>query len=282
MTLVDVDSRGMVKNETNSSIPWPDPVSYPPRRAVLLGASNLVRSLSTVVDTAQRVWGSPLDFVAAIGHGRSYGRQSRVLMRSLPGITTCGLWSELASRPPASTAALITDIGNDLLYGASPHQIVEWVEQCLQRVSVMTSCIVITELPLESLAQVGPSRFLLMRAVLFPKSRLRYHEALDRARQLNCGVAALADRYHAQRVTPRREWFGFDPIHVRRRYREKAWRTMLLPWRVAGLSPERGLSSFDRWKLLRLRPHRRRWFGVEQHQAQPAGVLSDGSLVSLF
>ncbi|MEX0819484.1 MAG: hypothetical protein WD070_07815, partial [Pirellulaceae bacterium] len=90
----------------------------PNRRVVLLGASNIARSPAIVFDSARSAWGSPLDIVAATGHGRSYGMTSCVLGRTLPGILQCGLWEALATRPLVPTAALLTDIGNDILYGA--------------------------------------------------------------------------------------------------------------------------------------------------------------------
>ena len=37
----------------------------PPRRVVVLGASNVTRSLSTIVETACRLWGRPLDMLLA-------------------------------------------------------------------------------------------------------------------------------------------------------------------------------------------------------------------------
>src|SRR5262245_2033911 len=81
-------------------------------RIVLLGASNLTRGISTVIETAGSILGRPLEVLAAFGHGRSYGMSSSVLGRSLPGIVDCGIWQSLAARPPVSTSALITDIGN--------------------------------------------------------------------------------------------------------------------------------------------------------------------------
>ena len=58
-----------------------------------------------------------------------------MLGRELPGITTCGLWDALAARPPARTAALVTDVGNDLLYGAPVAAILDWVAECLDRLA---------------------------------------------------------------------------------------------------------------------------------------------------
>ena len=66
----------------------------PACRLVLLGASNLTRGISTVVETAQNIHPQPLEILAAAGLGRSYGLDSRVLGRKLPGIIHCELWEK--------------------------------------------------------------------------------------------------------------------------------------------------------------------------------------------
>lgn len=256
--------------------------SLPDRRVVLLGASNIARSLSIVVDSARNAWGSPLDIIAATGHGRSYGMSSRVFGRTLPGILQSGLWEALASRQPAPTAALVTDIGNDILYGASAEQIARWVERCLIQLTPLTQQITITQLPLASLEELGSMRFLFMRTILFPKSRLTLRSALASARELNASVSQLAEQYGAQIVAPAKHWYGVDPIHIRRAHQPDAWQWILQPWNPKQeTAPAR--HSFVRWaSLRRIRPQTRRMFGVEQQQTQPAKRLSDGSLVSLY
>src|SRR5262249_38307569 len=107
--------------------------AVPQRRVILLGASNLTRGISTVVETEPCIWGRPLDILAAFGHGRSYGSRRWLLGRELPGIVECGLWQALEKSPPAPTAALITDIGNDVLYEEPVDTIVSWVEWCLDQ-----------------------------------------------------------------------------------------------------------------------------------------------------
>src|SRR5262249_46912085 len=93
------------------------PGGQPPavRRVVLLGASNLTLGIGTVLGSAANVWGSPLEVLAALGHGRSYGRATSVMGRQLPGIRECGLWPALGVDGQLPTAALVTDIGNDVL-----------------------------------------------------------------------------------------------------------------------------------------------------------------------
>ncbi len=112
----------------------PNP-TVPPQRVVILGASNVLRSISTVLATAERLRGQPLDFLAAAGHGRSYGLTSRVLGRSLPAIRACALWETIFRRPQVPTVSLVTDVGNDLLYGASVETIASWVEECLTKLA---------------------------------------------------------------------------------------------------------------------------------------------------
>jgi len=254
----------------------------PARRVILLGASNVVRGLSTIIETAELVWGCPLDVLAACGHGRSYGRTSCVLGRSLPGILPCGLWDELSRRPALPTAALVTDIGNDILYGAGPEQIAAWVEQCLTRLSEVCSRIVVTELPLARLASVTARQYNVLRAVLFPASRVTWDDAWRRARELNEHVAELASQHRGVRCVPRLPWYGWDPIHVRRAASAEAWGEILSAWRDDAFTP-RARGSWRRWwQLHRQRPLVRRMFGVQQCRAQPSCILGSGSAISLY
>jgi hypothetical protein len=249
---------------------------------VVLGASNVVRCVSTIVETAQLVLDGPVDLLAAIGFGRSYGTTSRVLARSLPGIVDCGLWADLSCRPPAPTFALLTDIGNDIVYGADVDRIAAWVEQCLERLTPMCERVVITELPLDSVSALGPVRFHLFRTFFFPTSRISIEDARSRAQSLNSHVVHLAQRYGASVRVPKAEWYGLDPIHIRMRFWSSAWQEILSAWRDDVQSPgARG--SFIRWLKLHLqRPLSRHMFGIHQQRDQPTCTLRDGSTISLY
>lgn len=252
------------------------------RRVVLLGASNVTRGLSTVVETACRVWGRPLDLLAAVGHGRSYGMKSTVLVRTLPGIIECGLWRALAARPLAPTAALVTDIGNDLFYGASPDQIAGWVEQCLDRLAAVEATIVMTRMPVCNLDHVRDWQFRLVRSVLFPGCRLTLAELAERALTLDARLVEIARQRGCRTVEPQACWYGFDPIHIKRQHWRGAWGEILAPWSAEQECPP-ATTSLRRWLTLsRLTPERRWWCGREQRRQQPCGHLSDGTRVSLY
>ncbi|GAG37532.1 unnamed protein product, partial [marine sediment metagenome] len=102
--------------------------------------------------------------MAALGHGRSYGQTSCVLGRYLPGILECGLWRDLAQQPALPTRALVTDIGNDLVYHVPVEQVTRWVAECLERLAPHCDEIAISQLPLESVRRVGKGRYFIFRS----------------------------------------------------------------------------------------------------------------------
>jgi hypothetical protein len=250
---------------------------------VLLGASNLTRGISTVVRISQLAFDGPLQILAALGHGRSYGLASRVLARQLPGIDQCALWESLRDMPPLPTAALLTDIGNDIFYGASVTQIVGWVERSLDRLAEQKATIVMTLLPAENAARISAWRYRLLRRMMFRRCQLELGEVQSMILAINERLQAIADERAIEVVAQRREWYGFDPLHIRLQHWPRAWSEILSAWRGDAkkiFSPER---SLRRWLYLRsLPPHERVIFGRLQQSAQPAGRLRDGTTIAYY
>jgi hypothetical protein len=269
-------------------------------RVVILGASNCTRGISTIITAARRLLGSPLEVHAAIGHGRSYGLRSRVLARALPGIIDCRLWGAIGASDVAGEAgraaqrqrlragptfALITDIGNDVMYGADPEQIAAWVAMCIERLRSVDARIVMTQLPMESLWRLSGLRFEAARRVFFPLRRIEHEEALARADELNTRLFALARERGVALAELPREWFGLDPIHIRMRMWPVAWPAVLRHWRdeAAAPGPEVIRADAAQWlRLKRMRPLERWVFGRRRRADQPAGTLGDGTVVSMY
>jgi hypothetical protein len=262
----------------------PDRALAPPaRRVVLLGASNLAFAFGPVLGAARRVWGGPLDVLAACGAGRSYGLPRGTPWDKRPGIVACGLWPALEKRPPAPTAALVTDVGNDLAYEAPVAEIAGWVAACVDRLLRAGARVVLTALPLASVGRMSALTFLLMRSVLFPGCRLGRAALLQRTRELDERLRRLAGERGVLLAEPRPAWFGLDPIHIRRRWHAAAYHEILSRWSPAAppTGPARG-SPGRWWYLLRLAPERRWLFGRERFRQQPAGVLADGTTLSFY
>ncbi|MHC4588403.1 MAG: hypothetical protein ACYTAQ_03460 [Planctomycetota bacterium] len=258
----------------------------PDARIILLGGSNLARGFSTVVEIARRTVGGvgeSADFLIAMGHGRSYGKRSTVLGRSLPGITECGLWDALDRDDGRPTYALITDIGNDVAYGAPVPAIAGWVELCVERLAEARTRTVITTLPLESLRTLSPWRFKVARSILFPAKRLSLDEALGRTQELDDRIRGLAAHQGVRIVEQEGRWYGLDPIHIKQRHVVAAWTRVLGAWRNDGEPLGPVSRSVLRWARLRLLTPQRWWLlGSQRGRPQPAGCLPDGSRISLF
>ena len=201
----------------------------PGLRVVLLGASNLKVGFSCALSRLRGGTAGPVEILAALGHGRSYGSWSRFAwVRSLPGIVHCGLWKELERRPDLPTMALLTDVGNDILYGFPVPTIAEWVETCLGRLARRRSEMILALLPLATLEKISPIRYHLIRQIFFPGRRAApWSAVLESARELNERLRWLALDHGARLVEPSPSWYGFDPIHVRRGMRSTAWSQIL-------------------------------------------------------
>lgn len=253
------------------------------RRVVLLGASNLTKAIGTVVELACRTWGQPLEVHAALGHGRSYGRATSLLGRQLPGLLECGLWDALANAPPVPTAALVTDIGNDVLYGEPMEQIVAWLEACLDRLAAAGAQTVVTLLPVENLQTLSRLRFTAMRTLFFPRSQVSLETVSLRAHGLNEQLRGLAARRGFVLVPQPADWYGFDPVHIKWSRRRAAWREVLSPWSAPVGMPLPARSGLARTLYLRSRvPQRRRVLGFLQRGRQPSARFSDGTTVAIY
>lgn len=252
-------------------------------RIILLGGSNLSRGISAIVGSARLAAGGPADFHIAMGHGRSYGMQSAILGRSLPGILECGLWDAVSARPAPTTLALVTDIGNDVGYGVDVPTIAGWVEQCLDRLAAAGARTVMTRLPVESLRRLSPWRFRLARSIFYPGRPLEMSTALDRVRRLDDRLGDLGRRDGVRLISQDPAWYGLDPIHIRRRLIGPVWAGIMAAWSGDGGPVAAAPGSPWRWLGLKTATPRQWWLlGRRLGRPQPARRWGDGTTISLF
>lgn len=209
---------------SGSSRPAPDGDSV--RFVALLGASNLTLSLPEAVASARRADPErPLELHVAHGPGRSYGRPAGPLWIRYAPLNRCGLVDAIESARPERRAggrALLTDIGNDILYGAGEHRLLEWVAGLTRRLVRAGLRVALTSLPLESIEALSARRYRLLRPLFFPLHPMPHEEMLDRVRAVQAGLERLARDEGCELLAARREWYGFDHFHIRRSARRAA------------------------------------------------------------
>ncbi len=255
----------------------------PRQRVVLLGASNLALSLPRVIEASRAAWGAPLEFLVAMGYGRSYGQQSKFFGKKFSGILQCAIWDALERADALPTNAIVADVGNDLAYEAPVETVAAWVETTLDQLARHAARTALNNVPIEPLRTVGTVRFHVLRSLLFPSCRLSRGELLVRADALSEKLAALAETREIPVFSASEAWYGIDPIHPRRRSAGEIWRLL-----IGALDP---LASAPTWT----RPSRsdasalRRataawWMGNRRagHRSPPTAQLRDGSTVALF
>jgi hypothetical protein len=246
---------------------------------VALGASNLTRGLHTVVSTARAEWGPDIELLAALGHGRSYGSPSRFIVRTLPGILESGLWRQLARQPPAPTLALVTDGGNDILYGFDARQILAWVEETVDRLQSHGAEVAITGLPHIGIEDLSPARFRFFRSILFPRCRLSFVEVSETAARVDAGIESLGARRGLRLVRLQREWYGVDPIHIRPAKWQAAWQLILCGRVSAASLHAQGTEALD---LYFMRPEHQKVCGLEFGSPQEGVRLKAGGRIWLY
>jgi len=247
-------------------------------RVVLLGASNVTLGFGVISRLLRSGFAGPLEILGALGHGRSYGAWSTMAVRSLPSIVECGLWRSLAARD-APTFALLTDVGNDLMYGHRPETIAGWVTTCLDRLTAADAKIVVTRLPIARIERLSAVRYHAVRASFFPFHRpITWRDMLGRARELDVRVEEAAQRAGAAIRTPPLEWYGFDPIHIRWTQRTRAWTDILSPWEGFRSPESRTAASLS---LLGRFPEQYRLLGRSITAHQPVAASPD-TMLSLY
>lgn len=262
----------------------PDTPMHAERQVILLGASNIAIGFPVILRLLQSGFKEPLHVFGAFGHGRSYGMWSTVLVRSLPGITTCGLWDELSRNDPqpGRTHALITDVGNDLLYGASVQQIADWVEWCVEELRGRGAEIAMTRLPMASVRSLSVLRYNCARTFFFPFSGLTWPVMMERACALDERLLQIGTRDGVTLIEPPGAWYGFDPIHIRYTRLTAAWRYVFSHW--CGFDQSAPLvrsSPAQRGRAWLLRPAERRILRRPRHTPQP--VRQQGRMtISLY
>ena len=242
------------------------------RRAVVLGASNVSRGLSRLAAVVRARAGGSADLFVAAGHGRGYGVGTRVWLRRLPSILSSGLWDALDGEPAGAAApgALVTDVGNEILYGYSADQVAAWVREGVHRLADRGCRIAITRLPLASIAGVGTVRLRLLKTVFVPGCRLTLAELHDAAARLDDRVRDIAGEVGATVIEQPGAWYGFDAIHVRRRRLDELWHSACDAWGwERASSPPR--ATVGDWATLHTRAAEVRTLGrIMLHARQPA------------
>jgi len=219
------------------------------RSVVVLGASNVSRGLARLAATARARTDAPLDLFVAAGHGRGYGVSTRVWQRRLPSILASGLWRALDRERAHRPLAVITDVGNELLYGLGVTAVASGVREAAARLADRGARLAITGLPIASIERVGRVQYRLLRTLYVPGCLLQLAELKEATRWLDEELQAIAADTGATFLEQPAEWYGFDALHVRRPHLDALWQRVCDAWTLPA-APTRPRPSLADWAVL--------------------------------
>ena len=211
---------------------------------VLLGASNLARGYTALTRYLHRnLAPQPVQFLAAFGPGRGYAAWGGLLNVSYPPIAESPIFKKAHRKAQAGSrvVALVTDIGNDLLYGQDADRIAAAVESVFDRLVAMNAQVYVTRLPVFFEGDVPPAVYYPIRTMLYPKSRVSREQAIDGVRRLNAYLKK-APKKQIQVLPPLDAWLGWDQVHFGFAKAGDAWNQV-------GETMLAGLGCKPRWAI---------------------------------
>lgn len=243
---------------------------------VILGASNVSFSLPTIVRAIEATFDGEARLWCVHGLGRSYGQDSRFNGRKLDGILQSAFWDAFAARDrPGPVFALMTDLGNDLIYDAEIDQILLWATECAGRLRDHDAALTMTRLPAEKILALRPRRYRISQQILFPGRESDYDHMRQQVRSLDALLPGLAAANGAAIVPTERRWYGLDPIHLRERWRRYAWRQYLGQWPDAPPIRTPLVGPLTRLRIHRL-PRAYRWIASGRVESPQPSLVRGG------
>ena len=137
---------------------------------ILLGASNLARSFYGLKSCVTRcLFPRPVNFIHAMGPGRGYISRGGIFNATYPSIIDCGILETIhkIKQPNQRMIALITDIGNDIMYGVPSHEIINGLQFIFNTLDAFEANILITLIPIDLKKDIGEVYFNILRQVFF-------------------------------------------------------------------------------------------------------------------
>lgn len=223
------------------------PPFYPesPVLLILLGASNLSRGCFAFARHMKVcLYPRKVEVLIASGPGRAYCASGGLLNVTYPPIQSSEIFEVARSKSQSGSQviALVTDIGNDIMYGVSTEKILEAVRQVFTRLQSMNAEIFFTTLPVAFEKGDHPVWFYILRALLFPRSTVAYDEAVAGIIEINQFLKNYVGE-HRLLIPDADRYLGHDEIHYGWLQAHKAWshvaRMML---EIMGVEGTKGIS----------------------------------------
>lgn len=192
---------------------------------IFLGASNLARSFYGLKRCIGRcIFPRPASFMHAMGPGRGYVSRGGILNATYSPILNCGIFEAARNKRIKSqqVVALITDIGNDIMYDVSPEKIIGGLQYTFNALDRFTTNIFITQIPVDLENDISEFYFQIIRQVYFPKSSVKYSQVSNNIKTINKFILQSSSQKMTI-INDMKPFCGIDKIHYGIFKSQSAW-----------------------------------------------------------
>ena len=195
----------------------------PPILFIFLGASNLARGHYALANCLQRnLYPRPTQFMFALGPGRGYCAWGGLLNVVYSPIINSQIFSAVKKNERCKIVAVVTDIGNDIMYNVSPSDIKNCLRKIFKQLREFNALILTTPISSRLETELSEFSFFFLRSIFYPKSKVSYEQVVTGIHQINEFLKSY-NKENIQMLTKLEEFFGWDKIHYSLLRGHHAW-----------------------------------------------------------
>jgi hypothetical protein len=182
---------------------------------VLLGASNLARGYSALTRHISKNI-SDGKFLNAMGPGRGYCARGGLFHFTYSPIGECSVFkfAKVYAERGFRIMVLLTDIGNDIMYGVRESSLIESLDTLIEKSLQMNAEVFLTSIHVDVSKDMGKTSFKLFKYIFYPNSPVTFDKADLAVKKLNHYLAKKSlenERVHL--VSGLGAFCGLDKIH---------------------------------------------------------------------
>ncbi len=192
---------------------------------LFMGASNLARGYSLLTRYLSRCLGvQNIEFLNALGPGRGFCAKGGMFNFIYPPIQDCQVIEAVDKKTKNPRVVLITDLGNDLMYGVTPDALIECLDTLIDRMLKWNADIFLTSIHINMKKDISRRTFYILRFIFYPNSKMNYEETDSLIIKVNDYLEEKArNNKKVHLITGMESYAGSDKIHYSLLKMHKAW-----------------------------------------------------------
>ena len=149
-----------------------------------------------------------------MGPGRGYCVESGMFNFTYPPIGECRIMENVDVQQSRRIAVLLTDIGNDIMYGVPEQSLVECFDSLIEKSLLLNAEVFLTSIHVDVRQDMGRETFKLLKGIFYPNSSVTYDKADLAVKTINKYIEDKSiqnERVHL--VSELGVYCGMDKIH---------------------------------------------------------------------